>query len=272
MSDGAAVWYTECGFGQPLVLLHGWTGSSTFWKRNVPELAKQFRVVTIDLRGHGNSAKVLHGHTLARYALDLQELLVHLELENPVLAGWSMSGSLLMEYWRQFGHLGGIKALALVDSNIGPFAEESWNSFRMKVGRSDALNASYKLMHTNHQAFAATFSRSLFFEGNASDADLAWVLEEVTKTPPWIATAIHSDFAVRNYEPLLQTVTVPVAVFAGVFGEGSLAMGKHFAQSLPKGCYFVYPKAGHMLFYEEAERFNTEIAGFIRGMDTPPAA
>lgn len=272
MSDGAAVWYTECGEGQPLVLLHGWTCSSAFWQRNVPELAKHFRVVTLDLRGHGNSAKVLHGHTLARYALDVQELLIHLEVENPVLAGWSMGGSVLMDYWRQCGHLGGVKALALIDSNIGPFAEEDWNCFRMKAGRSNALNDSFKAIRTDHQTFAANFIHSMFFEGKVSETDLAWTLDEVTKTPPWIATAIHSDFVIRNYEPLLKAVTVPTAVFAGVFGEGSLAMGKHFAQSLPKGSYFAYPKAGHMLFYEEAERFTKELTSFIKGLDAAPTA
>ncbi len=271
MSDGAALWYSECGTGDPLVLLHGWTCSSLFWQRNVPELAKHFRVITMDLRGHGNSAKVLHGHTLARYALDLRELILRLDLAYPVLAGWSMSGSVLMDYWRQFGHHNTIRALALVDSNIGPFSEGGWNCFRMKPGRMDAFNESAKALRADHSAFSANFIRSMFFGGSPSDADLAWMLAEITKTPPWIATAVHSDFVLRNYEPQLRGVSVPTAVFAGVFGEGSLAMGQHFAQRLPKGTLFSYPDAGHLLFYEQAQRFNAELIGFINGTDREPA-
>ena len=51
--DGAKIYYEDHGKGDVILLIHGWMCSSKFWKANVPELAKEFRVVTIDKRGHG---------------------------------------------------------------------------------------------------------------------------------------------------------------------------------------------------------------------------
>ena len=51
--DGAKIYYEDHGKGDVILLVHGWMCSSKFWKANVPELAKEFRVVTIDKRGTG---------------------------------------------------------------------------------------------------------------------------------------------------------------------------------------------------------------------------
>ena len=67
-ADSAHLYYEVRGSGRPLVLVHGWQCSHLFWQRNVDELAKDFTVVTLDLRGHGNSSKGLHGITIKQFA------------------------------------------------------------------------------------------------------------------------------------------------------------------------------------------------------------
>jgi pimeloyl-ACP methyl ester carboxylesterase len=96
MKDGAKIYYEDHGQGQPVVLVHGWTCSSKFWQRNAPELAKEFRVVTIDLRGHGNSSKILSGHTIAQYARDVREVMQKLDLKKATLVGWSLGGPVIL--------------------------------------------------------------------------------------------------------------------------------------------------------------------------------
>lgn len=78
--DGALIYYEDQGQGKPLVMIHGWSCSSKVFKNNVPELAKDFRVITIDLRGHGKSSKILHGHTIPQYAQDVRAVIEHLKL------------------------------------------------------------------------------------------------------------------------------------------------------------------------------------------------
>jgi pimeloyl-ACP methyl ester carboxylesterase len=74
-SDGIRINYLDTGGSKPLlILLHGFTGSSDVWQRNVPAF-KEYRVIAPDLRGHGNSEKPKHGYHVSRLAKDLRDLL-----------------------------------------------------------------------------------------------------------------------------------------------------------------------------------------------------
>ena len=63
------------------------------FERNTEPLAERFRVVSVDLRGHGESPASAGGHTVAQYAQDVKHLLDTLGLEDAVLVGWSMWGA-----------------------------------------------------------------------------------------------------------------------------------------------------------------------------------
>jgi pimeloyl-ACP methyl ester carboxylesterase len=59
--------------------IHGFTGSSRVWQRNIPAFAQHYRVIAPDLRGHGESDKCKHGYHVARLAMDLRELVTYLD-------------------------------------------------------------------------------------------------------------------------------------------------------------------------------------------------
>ncbi|KAB8291705.1 hypothetical protein EYC80_006503 [Monilinia laxa] len=79
-----------------LILLHGFTGSSAVWQRNIPTLADKYRVIVPDLRGHGESGKPKHGYHVSRLAMDLQELIVQIKnaSEGQALTFHAIGGSL----------------------------------------------------------------------------------------------------------------------------------------------------------------------------------
>ncbi len=122
---GAKIYYEDHGEGQPILLVHGWMCSSRFWQKNVPGLSNAFRVVTIDLRGHGNSSKTLTGLTVRQYGHDVREVIEHLGLEETVLVGWSLGGAVLLSYYEQYDKDTRLKALSLVDSCPFPFSPTS---------------------------------------------------------------------------------------------------------------------------------------------------
>ena len=96
--DGAKIYYEDHGEGQPILFVRGWLCSSRFRQKNVLDLASEFRVVTIDLRGHGNSSKILTGHTIRQYARDVREVIERLGLQESVLVGWSLGGPVVLSY------------------------------------------------------------------------------------------------------------------------------------------------------------------------------
>jgi pimeloyl-ACP methyl ester carboxylesterase len=267
MKDGAKIYYEDHGQGQPVVLVHGWTCSSKFWQRNAPELAKEFRVVTIDLRGHGNSSKILSGHTIAQYARDVREVMQKLDLKKATLVGWSLGGPVILSYYQQFGS-DRVKALGLVDSNVFPFSSAEWSGHALRNYNYDLMHATFAADAADPKKFATAFTYRMFKDGKASDKDVEWIVAELLKTPIWISIAIYSDFTMSDYVKVLPTVKIPAIVFAGdsaVF-KNSLAQGKAVAAQIPNSTFVPIEDGGHLLFYEQPEKFNRALASFMKGL------
>ncbi len=267
MKDGEKIYYQDQGKGRSILLIHGWTCSSKFWQKNVPELAKEFRVVTLDLRGHGNSSKTMTGHTIAQYACDVHAIVERLDLSGFMLVGWSLGGPVVLSYYEQFKNDGRLKALGLIDSDPFPFSPADWNNHPLKNYNFDAMNATFGTLAADQKKFATAFTGRMFKQ-KPSDADVDWVVTELTKTPPWIAIAIYSDFAMSDYAKTLPGVKIPLIVFAadsGVYPKG-IAMGKALASQAPRGKFVPVEDGGHMLFYEQPQKFNAALAGFVKAL------
>jgi pimeloyl-ACP methyl ester carboxylesterase len=80
---------TPDGCGPPLVLIPGWTMPARIFAPQLEDLARDFRVIALDPRSQGESQKTT-GHHPDRRAQDIAELLARLQLQNVVLAGWSL--------------------------------------------------------------------------------------------------------------------------------------------------------------------------------------
>ena len=266
--DGARLYYEDQGEGTPLILVHGWTCSSKIWQYNIPELVKHFRVVTMDLRGHGNSAKSLTGHLVAQYGRDVRALIEHLDLKDAVLLGWSLGGPVVLSYWAQHHVDSRLKGIGMIDSNTCPFSSESWNSHRLKNFNVDGMNASFTAMIDDPSGFAAGFAKRMFHREQVSEKDLEWIIAEIRKTPPWIAIAIYSDFVTNNYTPILKTIHIPGIIFAAdsLLAEKGAEQGRYLSSLMPRGTFVDFEGAGHILFMEQPEKFNSELVKFIKGL------
>jgi pimeloyl-ACP methyl ester carboxylesterase len=265
--DGAKIYYQDQGEGQRILLVHGWMCSSKFWQKNVPEFANAFRVVTLDLRGHGNSSKALTGHTIGQYARDVREVIEHLGLQDAVLVGWSLGGPVVLSYYQQYGRDSRLKALGLVDATPFPFSPADWNSHPLKGYNYDDMNATFADYTANPRKFAIAFTTRMFKQ-KPSDGDMDWVVAELMKTPTWIAEAAYSDFLMSDYAKSLPAIKVPVIVFAansGIFRNG-IAMGKAIAKQVPQGTFIPFEDAGHILFYEQPQKFNAALTDVVKAL------
>jgi non-heme chloroperoxidase len=121
--DGLTISAQEYGNpnGPGIVFIHGFSQSNLSWMRQTnSDLAKEFHIVTYDLRGHGNSDKPLDK---ARYwdnkawADELQAVIDAAGLKRPVLVGWSYAGRVISDYVTHRG-AGGISGINFVDASI----------------------------------------------------------------------------------------------------------------------------------------------------------
>lgn len=117
--DGVKVHYDSWGKGgEAVVLVHGWTCSAEFWRANAPELAKEYRVIAIDLPGHGRSDKPQAKYTMEYFARAIDAVLQHAKVKRAVLAGHSMGTPVVRTYYRLFPQK--TAALIAVDGALRP--------------------------------------------------------------------------------------------------------------------------------------------------------
>jgi pimeloyl-ACP methyl ester carboxylesterase len=87
--------YIDQGSGdKTIILVHGLASNAGFWRYNIPELAKYFRVIAVDLPGYGKSQKGDYSYMMSFYAEQIKKLIDELHLKNVVYVGHSMGGQI----------------------------------------------------------------------------------------------------------------------------------------------------------------------------------
>lgn len=133
MEDEVQIKYEISGMGKPVILIHGWTGGIGNWMRQVPELSKNFKVITYDHRGHGESGKPEKNLNLNWLARDLKTIIQKLDLKKPVVVGHSMGASVILEYIKIYGDQD-FSGVSLIDMTPKFLCSDDW-----KMGLGGAL-------------------------------------------------------------------------------------------------------------------------------------
>ena len=267
-TDNTRLWVEVRGTGRPVLLVHGWTMSSLFWRRQAA-LAERFQAVTLDLGGHGRSENPLRGHTIPRYATDVREVITGLGLKSIMLMGWSLGGSVVLDYWRQYG-ADRVAALGLVETGPAPTSSAPWNTHKCRGNNLAAMREDLQTMGADRKGFADRFVNAMFLSGVAPEHALKWMQAEQLKTPANTAAAIYEDYIPRDYTSVLPTITCPALVVYGrslhmCFGPST---GRYVAGSIPDSRFEILDKSGHLPFYEQPEAFNEIVARFLTQLDT----
>ena len=264
-SDDTHLYFEDHGAGKPIVLVPGFVSSTAFFAKNIEGLARTNRVITFDPRGQGSSSKGLHGHTIARNAQDIKELLDFLDVQDATLIGWSMSGQTVLRYHMLFGEHR-IDSIGLLDCPLGAMHDEEWNAHHLRGFNMDAFNGSLAMSYNDNAGYCAYFA-SMVWAGN-DDSMIEWSTQEFLKTPAWIAFAIYSDLVFQNGYEMLPRVTVPV-LFMGadsaVTANGKALATTHYPQHIDPALYresHTFETGGHVFFYCNPEEFNQKVAAF----------
>jgi non-heme chloroperoxidase len=110
LPTGVTLRVVSRGSGRPIVFVPGWTCTADFFTHQLAGLADEYRVISYDPRGHGGSDKPTSGNNFRQRAADLAGLIEKLELEKPILLGWSFGAYDVLSYVRDFGvdNIGGV--------------------------------------------------------------------------------------------------------------------------------------------------------------------
>ncbi|MBT8384647.1 MAG: alpha/beta hydrolase [Bacteroidia bacterium] len=148
--------YRSTGKGRAVVLLHGFLENLTMWSQIEAELSKRYRVVSIDLLGHGSSGNLGYVHTMEAQAQMVNWVLKHLRLRKYILIGHSMGGYISLAFADLFPDA--VKGICLMNSTAEPDSKEK------RINRDRAVEA----VKNNFKTFVRIAIPNLFAEANRS--------------------------------------------------------------------------------------------------------
>jgi pimeloyl-ACP methyl ester carboxylesterase len=183
--DGVRLAYVEQGSGSPpMLFVHGWTCDHTHFAPQAEHFASRHRVVSVDLRGHGESDKPEQQYTMAGFADDLAWLCQQLDIDRPVVVGHSMGGVIAFEMAAR--HPDQVGAVVAVDSPLVPPAELASQIPGLVEGlRSPA-----------YQDVSRGFASNMLFLPTDDPERKAKIVENVARTPQHVmASAMECIFS-----------------------------------------------------------------------------
>jgi len=258
--DGLTISAQEWGNpnGPGIVFIHGFSQSNLSWMRQTDsDLAKDFHIVTYDLRGHGNSDKPLEA---ARYrdakawGDEVQAVIDAAGLKRPVLVGWSYAGRVISDYVATHG-AGGISGIDFVDASIKFIPEYVGDNLK-----NLPLMASEDML-TNINATRVFLHGCFSKQPSAEDFEIMLAFNMMV--PPKVRAGLSGR--PLDATEIMSKLTLPVLVSHGAEDKNAkLATAQYTASVIPGAKLSVYDGVGHSPFYEDAPRFNSELAGLVR--------
>ncbi|MFD7130896.1 alpha/beta fold hydrolase [Streptomyces sp. NPDC059894] len=269
-NDGIRLVFRDSGGGGvPLVMLHGWGQTQAMFHHQTEGLAPSRRVITLDLRGHGLSAKPRHGYRIARLARDVLDLVDHLGLERFDALGWSMGVSVWWSFIDQFG-TDRIRRFVAVDQPAAVAAvpwmtpEEQRESGAI-FDVAGLLELGAALAGPDGERVRHDFVRGMF-TGDPDPEILAFVAREITSTPAYAGVPLLFDHCAQDWRDLLPRVDVPTLVIGCDGSHVHPDSQRYIADRIPDARLHVFPTdvaGSHFPFLENPPAFNAVVEKFL---------
>lgn len=254
--NGITLAYDDKGSGVPLVFVHAFPLNRTMWEAQAAAFSSQFRVVTIDLRGHGESDAPLWRYTLDQAADDVRELLDSLLVPQAVFIGLSMGGYILFAFYRKY--VNRVKGLVLADTRAQADTAEG------KQGRFQMAQAAYQ---KGPGAIADIMIPKLL-----STATIQSRPEIVQKVRAMIEgnqiSGIAGDLMAMaerpDSVPLLKQIACPTQVIVGGLDQATPPSdARLMAEQIPGARLALIPNAAHLANLEQPDTFNQILQAFL---------
>jgi len=259
--NGITLAYNDTGRGLPIVFLHAFPLNRTMWAEQESALSSHHRVITIDLRGHGESDAPLWHYTIDQAADDVRALLDHLSIRQALFVGLSMGGYILLAFYRKYADR--VKGMVLADTRARADKPEE------KAGRFQMAQVAYK-------------------QGPSAIADIMIpkLLSPATiQTRPEIAQRVRTMIEGNQISgiagdlmamaerpdsvPLLKQIACPTQIIVGELDQATPpADAKLMAEQIPHARLAIIPNAAHLANLEQPESFTRLIEEFDSELTT----
>ena len=246
--------FTSTGKGSAVVLLHGFLENSSMWNKTVTQLSKKYRIICIDLLGHGKSENHGYVHSMEEQAEMVKSVLDHLRLRKFVLVGHSMGGYISLAFSKLFSQ--NVKGLCLMNSTALPDTKEK------KANRDRAIEA----VKQNYKTFVRVAVPMLFSEKNRTifKNEVELVVNEALKMNPQSIIAALEGMKIRKDNTIiLNSEEFPKMMIIGK-EDPALNYNSLIEQTKNTSVKVIEYPDGHMSHIENQNDFITDLENFLR--------
>jgi pimeloyl-ACP methyl ester carboxylesterase len=239
------IFFIDDGNGDAIVFLHGFLESHEIWDDFTDKLNSKYRIISLDLPGHGRSSMLSEAHDMEMMAEELKVIMEILGIHKCLLVGHSMGGYAAIEFASKYARL--LKGLVLLNSHVASDTEEE------SVNRDRSI----ELIDQDHLEFLGSFTKTLFAPSNVK------IFEDEIESLKKIAVSTSKEGAIaalrgmkrrKDHVDTLKKLRVPVLIIAGdQDARIPLDKIKEQVKAAPRVRLEVLEDVGHMSFVEARE-------------------
>jgi 3-oxoadipate enol-lactonase len=267
-NKAASIYYEETGSGEALVLTPSFLCSGQMWRGQVPALERGYRVINIDLRGHGHSGPANRRYSLYDLVSDVIAVLDQLGVERAIWCGLSVGGMIALRAALVYPKR--VSSLVLVDTDAG--AEASWRKLKYR-----AMGAGSRLLGV--RPLATPITRQMF--GRSTRASNPALIREWKRGLDnlHIPSVLRMLDAIVERDSLLSRLSkirVPTLILVGE--EDRVlppAMSRRMQERIAQARLQLIAQAGHLCALEQPETVTQAIMTFLdtgRGQRQPASS
>lgn len=248
--------------GAPVVvLLHPLATHGALWQPQLPAWSTRFRVVCVDLPGHGRSPVLPDVTTLSQYAAEVRHVLDALGVDRAALVGLSLGGMVAQAFALDSPERTRALVLAHTSARTEPAIRDLWST---RLQQADEEGMAAQVPGILGRWFPPDFAAS-------APMTLHWVAEQIGSTPfDGYAAAIG---AIQRLDHLdqLHRITAPTLVVAGELDAAAPpALARLMSDRLPNGTLTTLPEAGHIGNVQLPLAFTETVGAFLVQSLEPP--
>ncbi|MCL6099029.1 MAG: alpha/beta hydrolase [Bacteroidetes bacterium] len=239
--DGVEIAYKVHGSGEPaLVFVHGWSCNQSYWDEQVKTFSPKYKVVTLDLAGHGESGHNRKNYTMQLFGADIAAVVNKLKLKKIILVGHSMGGAAVIE-----------AAVILKSKVIGIIGADTYQDLAQTMEKAQAEEF-LKPFKENFVKQTSGFVKAMFVP--SSDTVLVnKVVKDMSSAPPEIAMNVILNLFTYNALPSLKKIHIPFISINNdrypIKVKDNAALTKSFELKTMKGI-------GHFIMLEDPAGFD----------------
>lgn len=249
------VHYTDTGKGRVIVLIHGFLGSHEIWSDFVKKLSKSYRIITIDLPGHGQTPALGYYHSMELLAQSIKSVLNKAGVRRYVVVGHSMGGYASLAFAELYPE--NVSGLCLFHSTAYSDSEEK------KKDRNRVI----RLVKKEHKYYVSEVVTTLFAPNNIerlkAEVDKVKRIASAT-TKQSIINSLEGMKERKNRDMILKFAEYPILF---IVGKKDSVINYETMYSQMGLCKFpsvvMLEEAGHMGFYEDAKTTVKELELFV---------